>query len=119
MVTSVSTLEQLHVERDYLLNLLKDLKKQAGPDTTSEYTATNLYKEYEAELIRVKRDIAHHEHHLAGEQIALPQPATETGQPPQNPHIIKIETTHRYIRNPVIPQIKPIRVIQSQKNTDR
>jgi hypothetical protein len=114
----MSTLEQLRVERDYLLNLLKDLKKLAEPGTTSESTATNLYKEHEAELIRVKRNIAHHERQQAGEHIAPHQPATETGQPPQNPHIIKIETTHTYIRNPVIPRTKPKRVIQSQKNND-
>jgi hypothetical protein len=114
----MSTLEQLRVERDYLLNLLKDLKKQAEPGTTSESPATNLYKEYEAELIRVKRDIAHRECHQAGEQIAPHQPEIETVQPLQNPHIIKIETTHTYIRNPVIPRTKPIRVIQSQKNND-
>jgi hypothetical protein len=114
----MSTLEQLRVERDYLLNLLKDLKKQAEPGTTSESTATNLYKEYEAELIRVKRDIAHRERHQASEHIAPHQPARETDQPPQNPHIIKIETTHTYIRNPVKPRTKPIRVIQSQKNND-
>ena len=113
-----TTLEQLCVERVYLLHLLKDLKKQAGRGTTSESTAAMLDKEYEAKLIRVERDIANCERHQEGEQIAPKQPATEMDQPTQNPHIIKIETTHMHIRKPVIPRAKPIRVIQTQKRND-
>lgn len=111
-----TTLEQLRVERDYLLNLLKDLKKQAELDTTSESTYTILRNEYEAKLLRVERDISHYELHQDPEHIAPQQPATETGQPTQSPHIIKIETTHTYIRKPSFPRTKPLRVVQPQKS---
>ncbi len=113
-----TTLEQLRVERDYLLNLLKDLKKQVELDTTSEATYTILHNEYEAKLRRVERDIAHHELHQDPEHIAPQQFATETGQPAQNPHIIKIETTHTYIRKPGLPRTKPLRVIQPKKSNE-
>lgn len=119
MVTAMSTtMEQLRIERVYLLHLLRDLKKQAGRGTTGESTAAMLYKEYEAKLIRVERDIANCERHQDREHIAPQQPATEMDQPTQNPHIIKIETTHMHIRKPVIPRAKPIRVIQTQKSND-
>jgi hypothetical protein len=65
-----TTLEQLRVERVYLLKLLKDLKRQAGRGTTRESTDTMLYNEYEAKLIRVERDISHHELHQDREHIA-------------------------------------------------
>jgi hypothetical protein len=113
-----TTLEQLRVERDYLLNLLKDLKRQAGRGTTSESTYTLLYNEYEAKLIRVEHDISHHELHHDREHIAPQQPATETGQPTQNPYIVKIETTHTHIRKSVIPPAKPIRVTHPQQRSD-
>lgn len=113
-----TTLEQLRVERVYLLNLLRDLKRQAGLVATSESTYTKLCDEYEAKLIRVERHIAHRELHQDREPIAPQQPATEMGQPTPNPHIIKIETTHTHIRKPVIPRTKPLRIIQPQKSND-
>lgn len=115
VVASMSTtLEQLRVERDYLLNLLEDLKKQAELDTTSESTYTMLYNEYEAKLIRVENDISHHELHQDRHQTAPKQPATETVQPTQNSHIIKIETTHTRIRKSVKPRTKPLRVASAR-----
>ena len=111
-------LEQLRAERDYLLNLLNDLKKQAELDTTSESTYTRLYDEYEAKLIRVERAISQRELHQDRERIKPQQPATEMDQPMQNPHIIKIETTHTHIRKPVLPRAKPLRIIQPQKSND-
>ena len=110
-----TTLEQLHVERYYLLNLLKDLKKQASLGTTDEATTAMLCNEYEAKLIGIERDIANREYHQARERLAPQQPAIETGQPKQNPNIIKIETTHVHIRKPVIPRAKPIRVSSISK----
>ena len=107
-----TTLEQLRVERNYLLNLLKDLKKQAGLDTTSESTYTMLFNEYEAKLIRVENDISHHELHQDRQQIAPNQPATETVQLAPNPHIIKIETTHTHIPKSVKPRTKQLGVSQ-------
>jgi hypothetical protein len=110
-----TTLEQLRVERVYLLHLMKNLKKQARLDTTSESTYAMLYKEYEAKLIRVESDISQCERHQDREHIAPKQPANEKVQPMENPPIIKIETTHTYIRKPVIPRTKPIRIIQTPK----
>lgn len=113
-----TTVAQLRVERDYLLDLLKDLKKQVELGTTSETTYTLLYNEYEAKLRRVERDIAHHELHKDPEHIALQHPATETDQATETLHIIKIKTTHTRIRKPVIPRAKSIRVIQPQQTND-
>jgi hypothetical protein len=111
-------MEQLHAERDYLLTLLQDLKKQAKLDTTSESTYTRLYNEYEAKLMRVERDISQRERHHDSEHIVPQQSAPETGQPTQNPHIIKIETTHTHIRKPVISRAKPLRILQPQTSND-
>ena len=119
VVTSVSTtLEQLRTERNYLLNLLKDLKTQASIDITSDSTYSMLYNEYEAKLIRVERDISHRELHQDREHVVPQQHTTDTSQPTQNPHIIKIETTHTHVRKSVIPRAKSIRVIQPQKSND-
>ncbi|MCW4040411.1 MAG: hypothetical protein NWE83_06640 [Candidatus Bathyarchaeota archaeon] len=113
-----TTLEQLRIERDYLLDQLKDLKTESKTDATSESICTMLIKEYEAKLIRVESDIFDRELHQDRLQLASKQPTNETAQPTQNPHIIKIETTHTHIRKPVIPRTKPVRVIPTQKSND-
>ena len=112
------TLEQLRIERDYLLNQLKDLKRETRRDSTRDSIAAMLIKEYEAKLIRVESDIFDRELHQDRQQLASKQPTSEKVQPMQNPHIIKIETTHTHIRKPVIPRTKPIRVIPTQKRND-
>ncbi len=109
-----TTLEQLRVERDYLLNLLKDLKKQVELDTTSEATYTILHNEYEAKLRRVERDIAHHELHQDPEHIAPQHPATETDQATETPHGIKSKPRTRVSGNP--SSHEPNRYVSSNSN---